>query len=230
MSAVAFWGLTCESETNYSQAVEQAFRLTNIAIDSKTKATKGRVSVHVSTEDGEYVIANLLIGQVEQCLVDLTFNEGEEISFTVTGPATVHLTGNYIIDFDDEEEDDDEIDDEDDEELDTENEDSMISMGDSEDGDEGGMEIFFNDDGEPVDAKGNLIDLGDLLGNDEDDEDNEDEEDDDEDDEELDDEELEAEAEAQAKAEIMAELAKASQKKRKASSPVSKKQQKKNRK
>ncbi|KAJ3068739.1 hypothetical protein HDU98_008137 [Podochytrium sp. JEL0797] len=229
MSAVAFFGLTCEPNTLYAQNVEQAFRLTNIAIDSKTKATKGRVSVHVSTEDGEYVIANLLIGHVEQCQVDLTFNEGEEISFTVTGPATVHLTGNYTIDFADEE-DDDEIDSEDEEELDTENEDSMISMGDSEDGDDAGMQIFFNEDGEPMDAEGNLIDLGDLLGNDEDDEDNEDDEDDDEEEDDEDEEDDEAEAEEQARAEIMAALAQASQKKRKASSPVSKKQQKKNRK
>ncbi|KAJ3055148.1 hypothetical protein HDU99_007613, partial [Rhizoclosmatium hyalinum] len=123
MAAIAFWGLTAEPDTHFSQVVEQNFRLTNIAIDSKTKATKGRVSVHVQVGDNEFVIANLLLGVVEQASVDLTFSEGEEITFTVTGPATVHLTGNYIVDEfdmdgDDEDDDDEDEDDEDDEDDD----------------------------------------------------------------------------------------------------------------
>ncbi|KAI8610575.1 hypothetical protein BC830DRAFT_730531 [Chytriomyces sp. MP71] len=108
MSDAAFWGLVCEPDASYSQLVDQTFRLSNIALDPKTKATKGRVSVTVQAGNNEFVIANLLIGVVEQAVVDLTFSEGEEITFTVTGEASVHLTGNYIFDDVDEDEDDDE--------------------------------------------------------------------------------------------------------------------------
>ncbi|KAJ3028805.1 UNVERIFIED_CONTAM: hypothetical protein HDU68_000846 [Siphonaria sp. JEL0065] len=202
MAAIAFWGLTCEPDSNYSQLVEQGFRLTNVAIDAKTTATKGRVSVTVSAGENEFTIANLLIGQVEQAVVDLTFNEGEEISFTVTGKATVHLTGNYIIDeLDGLGDEDGEGDEEDDDEIDEDDED------DEDDGE--GPEIYFDDEGNPVDKEGNPVDLSGLLGDsDDDDEDNEDGEGDD--DEEDDDEDEEAEAQA------AAELEAAFSKKRKA--------------
>ncbi|KAJ3354265.1 peptidylprolyl isomerase fpr4 [Entophlyctis luteolus] len=187
MTAIAFWGLTCEPETGYSQLVEQSFRLTNIAIDPKTTAKNGtRVSVSVQSGNNQFTIANLLVGSVEQCVVDLTFSEGEEISFTVVGSATVHLTGNYIMDEIPGEEDDDE-----DEEIISDDEDNAA-----------GMDVFFNEDGEAVDADGNLIDISELIGDDDEDDDadiaGEDDDDDDE----------EAEAEA------LAEIQKALDKKR----------------
>ncbi|ORY43360.1 hypothetical protein BCR33DRAFT_717588 [Rhizoclosmatium globosum] len=91
MAAIAFWGLTAEPDTHFSQVVEQNFRLTNIAIDSKTKATKGRVSVHVQVGDNEFVIANLLLGVVEQASVDLTFSEGALLSVCMVGASGVEL-------------------------------------------------------------------------------------------------------------------------------------------
>ncbi|KAJ3207475.1 peptidylprolyl isomerase fpr4 [Entophlyctis luteolus] len=203
MTAIAFWGLTCEPETGYSQLVEQSFRLTNIAIDPKTTAKNGtRVSVSVQSGNNQFTIANLLVGSVEQCVVDLTFSEGEEISFTVVGSATVHLTGNYIMD-DIPNEDDDDEDDEDGDEDEEEDEDEDEEIDSDDEDDASGMDVFFNEEGEAVDADGNPIDISELIGDDEDDE----EDDEDIDGEDDDDEEAEAEA--------LAEIQKALDKKRK---------------
>ncbi|KAJ3058491.1 hypothetical protein HDU98_005410, partial [Podochytrium sp. JEL0797] len=151
--AFAFWGLTCEPETGYSQLVESTFRLSNVAIDSKTSAKEGRVSVSVQAGNNEFVIANLLIGKVEQSVVDLTFSEGEEITFTVTGNATVHLTGNYIMDdMEGDDQDDDEMDGDDD----SEDDDDELDWDEEDEDDDGeGQDIFFDEDGNPVDGEGN---------------------------------------------------------------------------
>ncbi|KAJ3119393.1 peptidylprolyl isomerase fpr4 [Physocladia obscura] len=178
MTAVAFWGLTCESETGYTQLVDQTFRLTNIAIDPKSTAKAGtRVSVSVQSGNNEFVIANLLIGSVEQTVVDLTFSEGEEITFLVTGNSTVHLTGNYLFDLAGDEGDDeipDQFDEDDDDDDDDEDDDE------DDEGDDDGQDIFFDDKGNPVDAAGNLIDISTLISSDSDDNDDDDDEDDEE--------------------------------------------------
>ncbi|KAJ3248519.1 peptidylprolyl isomerase fpr4 [Chytriomyces hyalinus] len=192
----AFWGLTCEPETGYSQLVDQTFRLSNVALDPKTDAKSGRVTLSVQAGNNVFVIANLLIGAVEQQSIDLTFSEGEEITFMVSGKATLHLTGNYIFDDaeEDDEQDDDDEDDEDDEDDDEDDEDDDDL--EEDDDDEDGQDIFFDDEGNPVDAEGNPIDLSSLLADFEGDEDDEDDEEDDEDDE-------EAAAEAEAAAELL---------------------------
>ncbi|KAJ3099075.1 peptidylprolyl isomerase fpr4 [Phlyctochytrium planicorne] len=110
MAAAGFWGLICESDNTYSQLVESTFRLTNVALDPST-TTKERVSLSVQVSNNEFIIANLLPGKVEQQSLDLVFTEGEEITFTVNGDATLHLTGNHVIDddFDEDDDDDEEI-------------------------------------------------------------------------------------------------------------------------
>ncbi|KAL1405046.1 peptidylprolyl isomerase fpr3 [Vanrija albida] len=68
------------------------------------------------------VIASLTAGRVEQAQVNLTFVKGEVVIFEVTGENAVHLLGNYINQWPDEEDSDYDSDDYDDIDLDDEDE------------------------------------------------------------------------------------------------------------
>ncbi|KAJ3196017.1 peptidylprolyl isomerase fpr4 [Irineochytrium annulatum] len=146
-----FWGLTCEPGNAYSQMVDSSFKLTNVALDHKVKG-EGRGSLSVQYGKNDFVIANLLPGKVEQQVVDLAFIEGllggEEITFTVHGEHTLHLTGYHIAEDVDEDDDDDE-----DDEMDG---------------------ISFDEDGNPVDEDGNILDLSGWQDDDDEDDEEED--------------------------------------------------------
>ncbi len=72
-------------------------------------ADAGRVSVIVKYTDKQFTLCSLTPGKMEQQTLDLTFVEGEEVTFmTVGSEVAVDLTGNYIIDLDDEMGDDEE--------------------------------------------------------------------------------------------------------------------------
>ncbi|KAJ3328181.1 hypothetical protein HDU76_010451, partial [Blyttiomyces sp. JEL0837] len=111
-----FWGLAVEPEASYSQLyleigrvvmnsdvggfnpiVESSFRLTNVALDHETKEHGKRVSLIVKVANNEFVLANLIPGKIEQQTLDISFMEGEDVTFLTQGDATLHLTGNYIM-------------------------------------------------------------------------------------------------------------------------------------
>jgi hypothetical protein len=84
---------------------------------------------------------------------------GEEITFSAIGDAKLYLSGNYLLD--DVDEDMDDMDDEmmeDMEGMDDLEEDEEVSDIE-DDGEDEGPEIFFNEEGVPVDADGNEIDI-----------------------------------------------------------------------
>lgn len=77
-----------------------------------------RVSVCATIQDGSrFVLCSLVPGKLEQQPLDITFSEGEEISFSILGSddsVCVDLTGNGLFlvgdDMDDEEIDSDDVD------------------------------------------------------------------------------------------------------------------------
>ncbi|KAF9292370.1 peptidylprolyl isomerase fpr4 [Mortierella alpina] len=124
---LGFWGLTVFPEKTYTQIVENSFKLSMAALDETTKP--GRSSIRVTVDNKTFILCSLTAGKAEQQSLDLVFTEGEEITFSVSGANTVHLSGNYLpeddgMDFDSDEEDmyDDEDMDEDMEEDDDEEE------------------------------------------------------------------------------------------------------------
>ncbi|KAF9195270.1 peptidylprolyl isomerase fpr4 [Haplosporangium sp. Z 767] len=141
---LGFWGLTVLPEKTYSQVVENSFKLSMAALDETTKP--GRSSVRVTVDKKTFVLCSLISGKVEQQTLDLVFTEGEEITFSVSGVNSVHLSGNYLPeddgmdydsdeediygdmdgDEDEEEEEDEEEDEEDDEEDDEEEQDDNV--------------------------------------------------------------------------------------------------------
>ncbi|KAG0268964.1 hypothetical protein BGZ95_002249, partial [Linnemannia exigua] len=136
---LGFWGLTVFPEKTYSQVVENSFKLSMAALDEETKP--GRSSIRVTVDKKTFILCSLTPGNVEQQTLDLVFTEGEEITFSVSGDNSVHLSGNYLpddegMDFDSDEEDmygdedDEDMDeDEEDEEEDDEEENVIVTKG-----------------------------------------------------------------------------------------------------
>ncbi len=88
-----------EPKKTYTNVVEEPFRVSmaSLASNSTTTATKGRTSVIVSVKDQQYVLCNLTLGSIEQQTLDLTFTQGEEITFMSNGDFPVDLVGNYVV-------------------------------------------------------------------------------------------------------------------------------------
>lgn len=141
-------GLVVSPGKSYSQTIESPFRLTGVSLGPAPE-TDERATLMLRIGQSEFAICSLVPNKIEQQMVDLVFAVGEAITFYVSGSQTFHLTGNYIDeeadeddeelaygyddldDFDDEEDDDEE--DEDDEDEDDDDEGPVITELDSED-------------------------------------------------------------------------------------------------
>ncbi|KAF9146403.1 peptidylprolyl isomerase fpr4 [Mortierella sp. GBA39] len=135
---LGFWGLTVFPEKTYSQVVENSFKLSMAALDEETKP--GRSSIRVTVDKKTFILCSLTAGKAEQQTLDLVFTEGEEITFSVSGENSVHLSGNYLpddegMDFDSDEEDmygdedEEDIDEDEEDEEDDEEETVIVTKG-----------------------------------------------------------------------------------------------------
>ncbi|KAH8553579.1 hypothetical protein BGW37DRAFT_486248 [Umbelopsis sp. PMI_123] len=97
MSVQGFWGLQVEPENTYTQVVDASFRVTMAALGENLIGV-GRTCVKVVVDDKEFVLCSLSPDKHEQQTLDHTFVEGEEVTFLATGKNCVHLTGNYVPD------------------------------------------------------------------------------------------------------------------------------------
>ncbi|KAJ1678719.1 peptidylprolyl isomerase fpr3, partial [Spiromyces aspiralis] len=95
--------------------IDTSFRLSNAALDEEITAP-GRTTVKVTVDKKTFTICSLIPEKIEQQILDLTFTEGEEVTFEVVGKNAVHLTGNLVPEVDDD--DDEGLEYEDDEEED----------------------------------------------------------------------------------------------------------------
>merc|ERR1711936_305325 len=169
-----FWGVTIEDGKKYSQTVTDGFHISNAALENNTKSSNQYVQVMLQHESSEFLLCTLQHGKLLQQSLDLVFNSGETVTFSLNGSGVVHLTG-YLLNDDEEDPDFESYGDSSEEEIDAP---ELVSM--------------------PADAlKGKRKAATDLtngkkikLVND-DDEDEDDDDDDDDDDEEDDDEEEE---------------------------------------
>ena len=98
-------GLQIEASKRYCKTVDIPFRLTNISLGSKFKDGE-KATVIVKVGQDEFTLCTLVAGTINQHSMNIEFEFGEEISFSVNAPELsdkIHLTGNYIEDsFDDE--------------------------------------------------------------------------------------------------------------------------------
>ncbi|KAF7730594.1 peptidylprolyl isomerase fpr4 [Apophysomyces ossiformis] len=111
MSIQGFWGLHVVPGKTYSQTVTAPFRIAMASLSDEISETK-RSSLCVKVDDKSFVLCSLSPEKIEQQPLDVTFVEGEEVTFFVKGPkkypcSTIHLTGNYTFDDEDSELDED---------------------------------------------------------------------------------------------------------------------------
>ncbi|CAO3681374.1 unnamed protein product [Umbelopsis vinacea] len=99
MSILGFWGLHVLPGKTYTQVVDASFRVSMASFGEEIKSQE-RTCVKVSVDDKEFVLCALTPKHIEQQLLDHNFVEGEEVTFSISGPNAVHLTGNYIPDED----------------------------------------------------------------------------------------------------------------------------------
>ncbi|KAJ3169873.1 peptidylprolyl isomerase fpr4 [Geranomyces variabilis] len=110
------WGLKVQSGKEYSTQVQDSFVITMAALTAALPKNGARTSISIKKDDREFVICSLTPGKIEQQVLDLTFLEGEEITFKTTGPCDIDLTGNNLVFAGDDGEDDEDYDSEDSEE------------------------------------------------------------------------------------------------------------------
>ncbi|CAO3692705.1 unnamed protein product [Rhizopus stolonifer] len=103
MSIQGFWGLQLIPGKTYTQVVSAPFRITMASLSAETEDNK-RTSVSVLVEKKDFVLCTLVPNKIEQQPLDITFVEGEEVTFSTKGQNTVHLTGNYVFQDDEDEE------------------------------------------------------------------------------------------------------------------------------
>ncbi|KAI9321625.1 hypothetical protein BX666DRAFT_1904050 [Dichotomocladium elegans] len=128
MKVQGFWGLQVVPGKTYTQVVTAPFRVALAAINGDN-AEEGRSVLSITVEKKKFALCTLIHEKLPQQTMDLTFVEGEEVSFSVSGPNTIHLTGNYTFDDEDDEsmeEDGDATEDEDDSEMDEDDKNEML--------------------------------------------------------------------------------------------------------
>lgn len=99
-----------KSNKKYTQKIDKPFHVSQAALDHTT-ADNEPVQVMYTHEDSCFLLCTLQKGKVNQCALDLDF-ENDQVSFSTKGNGIVHLTG-FLVDkpeFDDELDDDEEMD------------------------------------------------------------------------------------------------------------------------
>ncbi|GFN82486.1 sphingomyelin phosphodiesterase [Plakobranchus ocellatus] len=87
-----FWGVTIDSGKKYSQTVKQAFHVSMAALDLNGKKSSENVQVMLQHDSSEFLLCTLNDKILQQSL-DLNFETGEEVAFSLNGSGVVHLTG-----------------------------------------------------------------------------------------------------------------------------------------
>ncbi|KAI8822416.1 uncharacterized protein EV422DRAFT_523936 [Fimicolochytrium jonesii] len=92
------WGLKIEAGKEYSQLIDSSFTVTSAALSFDLPKNGTRTVVSLTTNEKEFVLCSLTPGKIEQQVVDLSFLEGDEITFKSTGNCDIDLLGNYLVD------------------------------------------------------------------------------------------------------------------------------------
>jgi FK506-binding nuclear protein len=111
---MSFWGLVVEPNKLYSQTVPCTYKVTmavledDAASSDKESSKTLKTSVVLVVNKNEFKVCKLTSGLHEQQTLDLVLQAGAEVDFKVVGekPATVYLTGYYLEDEEDDEDND----------------------------------------------------------------------------------------------------------------------------
>ncbi|KAI8340790.1 hypothetical protein BC941DRAFT_450257 [Chlamydoabsidia padenii] len=169
MSIQGFFGLKVAPGKTYTQIAENSFRITMASLAEVGKNT-ARASLCIKVDDNDFVLCSLAPGKVDQQLLDLIIVKGEQVTFSVQGQQTIHLTGNYL--YEDEGLDGDDEDEDEEGEMDSDEAELMLEDDDDEDEDdddvnEEDLEDFLANAPEGIDRNKVLAYLNGELDSDE---------------------------------------------------------------
>jgi len=91
---MSFWGIELLPGKKYEQTCDDNLNVT-AAVLAATASHGGRNSVQAEVDGNVFTIANLKIESKEQKSLDLFFEQGETVTFFITGSDPVHLSGYY---------------------------------------------------------------------------------------------------------------------------------------
>jgi len=93
----SFFGLIVKPDKRYESSQADSFRITKACLEPSTAGDVNQItSLFVESNSEEFIVANLSKRNLESTL-NLEFSEGEDkVAFKVSGPGTVHITGNIL--------------------------------------------------------------------------------------------------------------------------------------
>eukprot|EP01119_Soliformovum_irregulare_P007860 TRINITY_DN2040_c0_g1_i2.p1 TRINITY_DN2040_c0_g1~~TRINITY_DN2040_c0_g1_i2.p1 ORF type:complete len:193 (+),score=84.59 TRINITY_DN2040_c0_g1_i2:57-635(+) len=91
---MSFWGIELLPGKKYEQTCDDNLNVT-AAVLATTASHGGRNSVQAEVDGNVFTIANLKIDSKEQKSLDLFFEQGESVTFFITGQDPIHLSGYY---------------------------------------------------------------------------------------------------------------------------------------
>ncbi|CAO3664477.1 unnamed protein product [Umbelopsis vinacea] len=86
--------LTLVPGRKYTQVVDASFRLTQACL--LDDPIQGRTCLKANIDEQEFVLCSLNIKTMDSQVLDISFLEGDTVTFSVSGVNTVSLTGHYI--------------------------------------------------------------------------------------------------------------------------------------
>ncbi|KAK3608155.1 hypothetical protein CHS0354_034114 [Potamilus streckersoni] len=96
-----FWGVTIDGGKRYTQTVERSFHISMAALEAVPEGNSSgkhlsQVSVMINHDKAEFLLCTLNHKHLLQQPLNLSFTEGEEVTFFLNGQGVVHLTG-YLL-------------------------------------------------------------------------------------------------------------------------------------
>ncbi|XP_014677742.1 PREDICTED: 46 kDa FK506-binding nuclear protein-like isoform X2 [Priapulus caudatus] len=106
LSLIQFQGVTLDGGKRYTQTVEHSFHISMAALERNSHhygdvKHQEPVSLMVQHDKAEFLLCTLSHNKIPQQPLNLSFTEGEEVTFFLEGKGTIHLTGYILIEEDD---------------------------------------------------------------------------------------------------------------------------------
>lgn len=106
----SFFGLTVTPGKVHTMQLEQATHITMASLPSVLPKNAARSSLILTVDGASFTLCSLTPGKLENQRIDIHMGEGDEVSFSVSGPCAIDISGNNEVIFFPGDSDDEEID------------------------------------------------------------------------------------------------------------------------
>jgi len=120
---MSFWAIELTPGKEFASSPAFDLHITQAVLPEGAKDTTQRSVIQCAVDGKTFSVASLRLDNADSVPLDLVFEEGSNVTFTVSGKNPVHLVGYFIAGANDDEFDDDDLGEFDEDELDVEDED-----------------------------------------------------------------------------------------------------------